>query len=341
VSRVPRALRRLAFALDGGLPGDEEWFGLIEIANKGWLGPALYLALERSGSLGQVPDEARNYLALLHDSNRQRNLRLKGQLAEAVRALNAKGVEPIAMKGAVNLLTCADEGVGERMISDLDISIQPSELARSREALLALGYANAPTYRELARPEDVGLLELHMKPSGRSSRYLSGDLQSSSRPVEMDGGVALVPSATARALHLVVHDMIKEGDYWRLRLDLRHLKDLADLAHSQEGVDWGQLVTVLDDPTARRALRVQMQMLRDVFGIEAGESGFDTAAERILHSARLSAMGEGPVGGALRAAGNLWWGVHWVFHSHSWRGFRHLAARMRTLFVEPAKGSRV
>ena len=103
------SLGRLALALDGVLPDQEQWFDLIEIANKGWLGPALFLALKRAGSLGQVPEEPRAYLALLHDRTRDRNLRLKSQLLEAVGALNAHDIEPIILKGAIHLLTCRDE----------------------------------------------------------------------------------------------------------------------------------------------------------------------------------------------------------------------------------------
>ena len=335
------SLGRLALALDGVLPDQEQWFDLIEIANKGWLGPALFLALKRAGSLGQVPEEPRAYLALLHDRNRERNLRLKSQLLEAVGALNAHDIEPIILKGAIHLLTCRDENLGERMISDLDISIDPPELPSARAALLPLGYANAPSDRELARPDDAGLLEFHLKPSGRSSRYLSGDLRSSCRTVRQDGVVALIPSATSRALHLIVHDMIKEGDYWRLRLDLRHLKDLADLARSPQGVRWGEVNSALGDRAGRLALQVQLQMLKHVFGVPIDPRQLDTRAARLLHRARLTAIGDSRSGVPVRAAANLWWGIHRAFNGYSWRGFRNLAGRTRNVFIEPAKGSRV
>jgi hypothetical protein len=338
---VPTSLRRLGDALNGKLPKESDWLALIEIANKGWLSPAVYLALKRAGTLRDVPDEPRNYLTLLHDSNRERNLRLKAQLLEAIAALNAKSVEPVILKGAVHLLTCPDEDLGERMIGDLDLSIDPDELARSRAALLPLGYQNAPSDRELGRPDDVGLLELHMQPSGRSARYLCGNLKSSSKKAVHDGAVAWIPSAEARALHLIVHDMIKEGDYWRFRLDLRHLKDLADLARSSEGVAWGQVKASLPDTTGRHSLRLQLLMLRDVFGVQADAGDRSSATAKLLHSARLMAISRGRASVPVRAAGNLWWGLHRLSSTQSWQGFRNLAGRTRNVFIAPPKGSRV
>ena len=338
---VPTSVRRLGDAFEGKLPDEQHWLDLIAIANRGWLAPALYRALERSGALRDVPADPRDYLALLHDSNLKRNQRLKSQLLEAIAALNGNGVQPVLLKGAVHLLSRPDEDLGERMISDLDISIDLDELARARAALLPLGYRNAPSERELGRPDDVGLLELHMRASGRSARYLTSDLKSSSRRVDQGEAVAWIPSSEDRALHLIVHDMIKEGDLWRLRLDLRHLKDLAVLARSPEGVRWDRLRSMLPDRTGRLALDLQLLMLRDVFGVPIGSGDLERGTARFLHKARLLAISDSRAGVAGRAVGNLWWGVHRICNGYSWRGFRNLAGRTRNVFIEPPKGSRV
>jgi hypothetical protein len=341
VRKPGRLLRLLSGVLDGRPPPEDAWPGVLETANRGWLAPALYLALERSGALGEVPQPVRDYLSLLHERNRERNRRLRAQLVEATTALNGRGIQPVLLKGAANLFTAEPHDLGARMISDIDVSIAPSEMADARAALLALGYAETASERELARPTDVGMIELHPAPSARSARYLSGDVRLSSRPVRYEGATALIPSPTARALHLIVHDMIKQGDYWRLRMDLRHVKDLADLAKSAEGVDWKQLSEVLSDRTGQRALGVQLQSLEDLFGVPVEREQLQSRRAKLIHLARLIAIGRSAAAAPVRALGNLSWGLHRLSNDYSWEGTADLGRRARHLFVAPTKGSRL
>ena len=69
-------LRLLMSAMRGSLPDESRWLEVVDIANRGWLVPALYVALEREDCLSRIPDEVRDYLALIHDRNRERNRRL-------------------------------------------------------------------------------------------------------------------------------------------------------------------------------------------------------------------------------------------------------------------------
>lgn len=93
MKKVGHSLRLVAAALDGALPPDGDWFRVLEIANRGWLGPALYLAPSR-GRENAMPSSVRDYLAFLHERNCERNRRLRDQLCEAVTVLNKKGTEP-------------------------------------------------------------------------------------------------------------------------------------------------------------------------------------------------------------------------------------------------------
>ncbi|MDQ3139110.1 MAG: nucleotidyltransferase family protein [Pseudomonadota bacterium] len=308
---------------------------MLEIANKGWLGPALYLALRRADRLNEIPLPVRDYLSFIHDRNCERNRRMRAQLLEAIRALDAAAIEPILLKGAIHLFTARDEELGARMISDLDISIAPVEMARAKSALIELGYCCFGSDRELARPHDVGVIELHDRPSARSARYLSTDLRACSPKAARDGAVARIPTATARALHLIVHDMIKGRDYWSFRIDLRHLQDLAELARSSEGIDWQQLCALLSDGFAREALVVQARALEDLFGVQIPPDLRPGRRAELRHVARLVCAGRGPSASVARLIGNLSRGVHEIAEGYEWRGgwkfsqkvYRRLASR--------------
>jgi hypothetical protein len=335
------AVRLVTAALRGRLPHAADWPVVLETANHGWLGPALHLALERADQIDEIPTPVRDYLSLLHERNRARNQRLRAQLIEATRALNAAAIEPILLKGAIHLFSAGDDQLGSRMISDLDIALAPGEVAAARAALAALGYQGADVDREMARPDDVGVIELHDRPSLRSARYLSQDLAACSPAATRDGAVARIPPATARALHLIVHDMIKEGDYWSLRIDLRHLHDLAGLARPGGGLDWQCLAAMLPDPVGRKALVMQARALEDLFGISIPPDLRPRRAAELRHVARLACAGRGPVASVVRLAGTVSRGIHHLADGYVWRGGRKFGRQVYRRLASRGIGSRV
>lgn len=334
MKRPGHSLRLVTEALEGRPPAEADWPMVLDIANRGWLGPALYVGLRRAGRIDEIPPPVRDYLSLLHDRNRERNRRLRAQLLEATSALNAAGIEPILLKGAIHLFTTGDEQLGARMMSDLDLGIAPGEMGRAMSALEGKGYRSSVEH-EMERPHDVGIVEFHDRASARSARYLGDDLGACSRRTARDGVVARVPSATARALHFIVHDMIKEGDYWSFRLDLRHLQDLAALAGPVGGIDWQQLCGFLPAGTARQALVVQARALQDLFGVEIPPGLRPGRQAELRHVARLLCASRGRSASLLRLIGNLSLGLHRLFEGCQWPGgwsftqqvYRRLACR--------------
>ena len=333
-------LRLVTAALQGRPPPETDWHAVVEVANRGWLGPALFVALRRADRLDAIPPPVREYLAFLHERNGERNRRLRGQLIEAIGALNSAAIEPILLKGAINLFTGADEDLGTRMISDLDLSINPHEMAPAKAVLGALGYGSRNA-RELVRMRDVGVIELHDRPSARSGQYLSGDLRDSSRKAARDGAVARIPSATARALHLIVHDMIKERDYWSLRIDLRHLHDLAGLARSDDGIDWPQLAALLSNRTARGALVLQARAIEDLFGVQIPPDLRAGRRAELRHWARLLCASRGRLASAARLIGNLSRGLNEIGEGYAWRGGWNFSQKIWRRLAARGSGSRV
>lgn len=302
-------LRLLTSVFLGQLPPEERWPAVLALANRGWLTPALWLAVQDHGLEDHMPADVVDYLRLIHDCNLDRNRRLRGQLAEALGTLNRQDVTPVLLKGAISLVESRDERLGARMMGDLDLAIGPAQIERTTAALSSLGYE--PTGpRQFARPSDAGEVELHLAPGGRTARYLRGDLWAQSRLAEVDGTSTLVPGPTARALHLLVHDMIKEGDFLRCQLDLRHLHDLARLASVPGAIDWNHVAAILGDPVASAALDVQLLALGDLFGIRVSLSRPAWRWAGQWHRARLLTAGGGVVRRAIGVGGTLAYGFH-------------------------------
>ena len=340
MKRLGHTLRLLISSFQGHLPPDQDWPAVLNLANRAWLSPALYVDLKRNGRLSETPKPVRDYLELLHERNHERNRRLRAQLLDATAALNRRGVEPILLKGAVSLFKADDESLGSRMLSDLDIHIRPLEMLETKAVLQSLGYRDLGSGREFGRDQDVGVIELHDGPNPRSAKYLSNDLRSSSTKMELAGALAWIPNPTAQALHLIVHDMIKDGDYWSLRLELRHLRELANLASSPGGIHWEQLRMLMSDKIGRKALILQAKALEELFDVEIPGDLRAGPVVTFRHFCRLCSASPGPTGSAARLVGNISRGLNRLGASFSWKSAWRIPQKAYRRITFAGKGSR-
>jgi len=318
------ALEALIAGLRGHAVCTADWRPVIALANRTLLTPALFSALAHSGEINQLPDDVREYLRFIHDRNGERNARLRAQLAEAVAALNRRGIVPLLLKGAVPLFFFQADQIPARMTSDLDVSVDAADEASAHECLGELGYLPLADARGMMRPQDVGVLELR--------RTQESEFRPPT-PVERNRLQAKIPSPQSRALHWIVHDLFKEGDYWRGRIDLRHLHDLAQLAESND-VDWTLLRAAMPDQGSRNALDAQLLALHDLFGVTIPFGPTQRPTVRFQHWRRIFTARHPIIGAPVRLAGNLAWGAWRVSQANDLvqRGPIDLARRIfRTL----------
>lgn len=319
------ALEALIAGLRGSPPDRTDWRAVIALANHTLLTPDLFSSLARSGQIHHLPEDVREYLQFVHGCNRERNLRLRTQLREAVAALNRRDVVPFLLKGAIPLFLSPAGQVPSRMTSDLDLAVDSPEETIARACLEELGYVDVAGARGMARQQDAGMLELR---TSRSNGFEPPKL------VQRDGLRVKIPSAQSRALHWMVHDLLKEGDYWRGRIDLRHLYDLARLAESDD-VDWTALQASMSDRSARNALDTQLLALHHFFGTRIPAKCGQRPMIRFQHWRRIFTAIHPVIGAPLRLTGNLMWGT-WRFsraYSLARRGPSDLLRRIaRTLF---------
>mgnify|MGYP000223679195 CR=1 FL=1 len=301
--RVASTLDALIAGLRGRLCAGIDWEAVIALANHTLLTPALFSSLTSAGNTDQIPDDVREYLQFIHDYNRERNQRLRGQLSEAVIALNRAGIVPILLKGAVPLFISSPDHLPTRMTSDLDLAVEGDEMAAAQACVERIGYLPVAGDRCLTRSQDVGTLELRPHRPVSLERAI---------PVEREGMQVKIPTAQSRALHWIMHDLIKEGDYWRGRIDLRHLHDLAELA-DRDGVDWGQLRASAPDRSVRNAIDTQLLTLHRFFGTEIPAECARNPVAHLQCWRRIFTARHPLIGAPLRLSGNLSWGVRRLF----------------------------
>ena len=267
-------LVNLCRCLRGKAPNGLDWMAVLELANNTLTTPLLIDLVEQPDQ--SVPQDVKIFVREVYRRNALRNDRLRGQLEEAVAALNERNVTPVLLKGSAVLATATPERSATRIMSDLDILVDPDQAETALKALADLDYQSdfrAPPgsrkqYSDLKRARDVGMIDLHQAAPGPNYFYrASGKLLSHCRPISLGRGTAYVPVPTFQAFMLVIHDQFQDEDYWVGEIDVRHLVELRDLAASAQGIDWNRLTTFASSHLARNAVAKQLIALAELFGV--------------------------------------------------------------------------
>ena len=260
------ALRALMAGLRGEPPPACDWMAVLRLANEALVTPQLHAALAASGAIEAVPAEVRTFTAEVFERNRARNRRLLETLAEALGALNAAGIEPVLLKGAALWFAQGAPSPSDRLMNDLDLLVRPAEAERATAALSAADFRVHHAYAgpkvhvvaELARPTDVGFVDLHQRAPGPPGLAEAATAQALLRPVRWRGLRALAPEPAAQVFLLVLHDQFHDGDYWRGGFTLKHLLDIAALAGGPDPVDWERVSRLASTRLARHALEAEL-----------------------------------------------------------------------------------
>src|SRR5262245_46144172 len=93
------ALTQLSSCLQGQVPPNADWMAMLDLANRSLATAQLGAAVMGERAVDHVPDDVRVFLKDVQARNRERNRRLIEQLKDALRALNAVGIEPVLLKG--------------------------------------------------------------------------------------------------------------------------------------------------------------------------------------------------------------------------------------------------
>ena len=91
-----------------------------------------------------MPDEPAARLRRAHAVNRVRNDRIRNELEAVIRCLNRADIEPVLLKGAVDLFIRRYSDPAARILRDLDLLVLKIHHHRAVEALACLGYRVVP-----------------------------------------------------------------------------------------------------------------------------------------------------------------------------------------------------
>jgi hypothetical protein len=254
--------------------GDLDWRQIAELAADHFLTPALWVSLSRKRLESHLPEDARDFLHYVHGLNVERNRALRAEVLRIAASLNELGVEPILLKGAINLFDSAYGDFGARMMMDIDILIPETEIAHALAPLERLGYRpvgegawKAHTYSALCRPGANWSLDVHRYLGYQRDIVAPADVGHEAVPLESHGVRLLAPSPTHRVFHNFYHAQLQNRQHALGLFPFMQLCDFAALGrYHREAIDWAWLRTSAQRHGMALALEAYVHLAVELFG---------------------------------------------------------------------------
>lgn len=251
-----------------------EWAEIERIAQQHGLAALVYQGL-RAVELAQPPAWMEQ-LRTLAQTQAQQSLLLTGELIRLLRVFTAERLPVLNLKGAV-LAAAAYGNLALRQFVDIDMLVQPGDLARARDILAAQGYqcdeqidpARERDYLRLQhhysyrRPDGV-LVELHFKLRERFFAFAIDHEAIWRRSVEVElAGLPVRCLAPEDAvLTLCAHGA---GHCWER---LIWVCDIAALLRAHPGLRWDELLARAEALGGMRMLLLGLQLAHELLGAE-------------------------------------------------------------------------
>lgn len=209
---------------------------LVTTADRRMLLSALLSCLQNNKLLecdgGQADPLLRQLSSAQSDFSARRKV-LKDGLVEIIKALNARDIVPMLLKGSVSLWKASPSWRFQR---DIDFLVEPGQAAAAQKVLLSLGFepmankSKQPHHMQPVIRSDVpASIEVHFAASNpRGDRYLpTSQFWMSGERLKSEMGTAFLPSPIDQMLHIVVHGQISNRNAAFGVLSLKHLYEFA------------------------------------------------------------------------------------------------------------------
>jgi hypothetical protein len=295
---------------------EADWIATIQLANNHLLGPAYYASLRRRGWLAYLGEDAQDYLIMLYRMNQRRNLVMRRQAEQTIRALNLAGIVPTLLKGSIVLF----ESSGPtrywslRMMRDLDLLVARDAASLATSALKSIGYDIVNKYpddhhaiADFGRPTDPGSVDLHAELIDPWYILPAAEVRDRALALRHPDVQALVPSPTHRVLHHLLHAQIHHlGQFYLGELKLNQLYEFAVICkHSGGSIDWPLVTGRLSEYGLETMLHSYLAAAQRLFGLSCPPNVIPGAAGRHHFRWCLLQLGHPQLGRSMAPWGNL------------------------------------
>jgi Uncharacterised nucleotidyltransferase len=225
------------------------WPQIVDFTNHELLAPTLWAALSEQSLTSDVPADCAGRLRRAHALNGIRNERIRSELEAILRALNAVGIVPVLLKGAVDLYVSRYSDPAARVLRDLDLLVLKPDHERAIAALAELKFqvkeraAGWLTYsNDLIRKGALMPVDLQWFISGQRDVLSPEDAWSGSAIHRLGDFEFRTLSPEHQIIHNLLHSELQDrgsdvGFVW-----LRQLLDFAALCRLHQGsIDWAMV----------------------------------------------------------------------------------------------------
>lgn len=241
--------------------GKTDWVRVLNYASRFNIAPTLFTALNNSGLLAGIPHDETEYLHTVWSLNRQRNRMMQQGLISVTNQLNAIGVTPLLLKGAIALLPDEYPSAFDRIMSDLDLLVPDGLVNKCSSALQKAGYEPVPFVDRdweshshdmpLIHPDYPVTIELHrdvLSSEVAKSKEIKKMAWQRSTTQQYEGACMAVPDITFRVLHNFAHSRLQHKRFANNQLDLRGLYEFVQLRQSWDAkIEYAALNHYLQD----------------------------------------------------------------------------------------------
>jgi Uncharacterised nucleotidyltransferase len=119
--------------------GDADWDTFVEQASTHFVTPALATPLQCRGI---ALDDVQKYFTLFHELNAGRNRTILAAARKILAALGEIGVRAVALKGVASFASGLYRDPADRVLSDVDILVRPTQVDEAAAVLCRLGYVS-------------------------------------------------------------------------------------------------------------------------------------------------------------------------------------------------------
>lgn len=322
---------------------DSLWQKVLDRAVEGEVEGLLYRRLSSKSLAPAVPDSVLQKLKDLYFCSAMCNRKVRDDAGAVLGALRRNGIEVAVLKGAY-LAEAVYRDVALRPMTDIDLLVRSSELARAEKILVELGFGSGQ------RPDVDATRALHhhltpFKGTGTTTVEVHWNIEQPNSPFSIDieglwhrarpsvvAGVHVLGLGPADLLlHLCTHASYHHrfGIDHRHGIALKHLHDIAFVATElRDEIDWTELVAIANADGRARYIYATFVLVSAMFGTrfppETLALKHGPAEDEIVTDVRAC------VSGAKR---ELLVGYRQMRHNTGW--FAKTLALLRTVFPAP------
>lgn len=263
------------------------WQALVDLALAHEVLPPLIFALQTRSLLPPLPASLCEAARSSHVTSRldaayaehlDRQTDLRQQLVAALAALNANGIVPVLLKGAVHLTLPQSGWHGARAMRDLDILVRGGEAQRANTILSKLGYRadpNPPPHDrhlpELHLPGRAGAVEIHTEALSFPARFAltTEEVFARAERWSFAGANFQVLPPQWHALHGLLHHQSADRGHARRMLAIKGLWEFANVGAETPPPGWDAIIAHARQRNILDMLSSWSVQTNRLFGLEA------------------------------------------------------------------------